>query len=94
MVGITAFGGYVPRLRLQRQAIVDAHRWADPGLAGRAKGERSMCNWDEDAVTMSVEAGRACLRQPGFARTVFAVMLREAPTHCARVSRARHTSDP
>jgi 3-hydroxy-3-methylglutaryl CoA synthase len=62
MVGITAFGGYVPRLRLQRQAIVDAHRWADPGLAGRAKGERSMCNWDEDAVTMSVEAGRACLR--------------------------------
>jgi 3-hydroxy-3-methylglutaryl CoA synthase len=61
MVGITAFGGYVPRLRLQRQAIVDAHRWADPGLAGRAKGERSMCNWDEDAVTMCVEAGRACL---------------------------------
>ena len=24
MVGITSFGGYVPRLRLQRQAIVDA----------------------------------------------------------------------
>tara|TARA_A100001037_G_scaffold274601_1_gene272483 strand:- start:7821 stop:9275 length:1455 start_codon:yes stop_codon:yes gene_type:complete len=61
MVGITSFGGYVPRLRLQRQAIVDAHSWADPGLAGRAKGERSMCNWDEDAVTMCVEAGRACL---------------------------------
>ena len=61
MVGLTSFGGYVPRLRLQRQAIVDAHSWADPGLAGRAKGERSMCNWDEDAVTMCVEAGRACL---------------------------------
>ena len=44
MVGITAFGGYVPRLRLQRQAIVAAHVWADPGLAGKAKGERSMCN--------------------------------------------------
>ena len=61
MVGITSFGGYVPRLRLARQAIVDAHVWADPGLAGRARGERSMCNWDEDAVTMAVEAGRACL---------------------------------
>ena len=61
MVGITSFGGYVPRLRLQRQAIVDAHVWANPALAGKAKGERSMANWDEDAVTMAVEAARACL---------------------------------
>jgi len=61
MVGITAFGGYVPRLRLQRQAIVDAHKWANPALAGKAKGERSMCNWDEDSVTMGVEAARSCL---------------------------------
>jgi 3-hydroxy-3-methylglutaryl CoA synthase len=61
VVGITSFGGYVPRLRLARKAIVEAHVWADPGLAGKAKGERSICNWDEDAVTMAVEAGRACL---------------------------------
>jgi 3-hydroxy-3-methylglutaryl CoA synthase len=61
VAGITSFGGYVPRLRLARRAIVDAHVWADPGLAGKANGERSMCNWDEDAVTMAVEAGRACL---------------------------------
>jgi hydroxymethylglutaryl-CoA synthase len=61
VVGITSFGGYVPRLRLARQAIVDAHAWADPGLVGTARGERSMCNWDEDAITMAVEAGRACL---------------------------------
>ncbi len=61
MAGITGFGAYVPRLRLQRQAIVDAHKWADPALAGKAKGERSMCNWDEDAVTMGVEAARGCL---------------------------------
>ncbi len=61
MVGITSFGAYVPRLRLQRKAIVDAHVWADPGLAGKARGERSMCNWDEDSVTMGVEAARACL---------------------------------
>ena len=61
MVGITAFGGYVPRLRLARKAIVAAHVWADPGLKGKARGERSMCNWDEDAVTMGVEAARNCL---------------------------------
>ena len=51
----------MPRLRLARQAIVAAHVWADPSLAGKARGERSMCNWDEDAVTMAVEAGRSCL---------------------------------
>ncbi len=61
MVGITAFGAYLPRLRLARKAIVDAHVWADPALRGKAKGERAMCNWDEDAVTMGVEAARHCL---------------------------------
>ncbi len=61
MVGITSFGGYLPRLRLARKAIVAAHVWSDPALKGRAKGERSMCNWDEDAVTMAVEAARNCL---------------------------------
>jgi len=61
VVGITGYGGYVPRLRLERKALVAAHVWADPGLAGKAKGERSMCNWDEDAVTMAAEAARNCL---------------------------------
>lgn len=61
MTGISALAVYLPRLRLARKAIVDAHRWADPGLAGKAQGERSMCNWDEDAVTMGVEAARSCL---------------------------------
>lgn len=62
MVGISSLGVYLPRLRLTRKAIVEAHRWADPGLAGKAQGERSMCNWDEDAVTMAVEAARTCLK--------------------------------
>ncbi len=61
MPGITAFGGYVPRLRLARQAIAAAHTWADPAIKARGKGERSICNWDEDAVTMGVEAARDCL---------------------------------
>lgn len=61
MAGISAFGGYVPRLRLARSAIADAHAWSDPGIRARGKGERSICNWDEDAVTMGVEAARDCL---------------------------------
>ncbi len=61
MVGIVAFGAYVPRLRLNRQAAYDANKWFAPGLRGLAKGERSMANWDEDAITMAVEASRDCL---------------------------------
>lgn len=61
--GIVSFGAYVPRLRLDRAAIAAAHRWMAPGLRGIAKGARAFCNWDEDAVTMAVEAGRDALAQ-------------------------------
>ena len=64
--GILSFGGYVPRIRLNRQSIADANSWFNPGLKGLAKGERSMANWDEDSVTMAVEAARDCLK--GFDR--------------------------
>ena len=59
--GITRFGGYVPRLRLDRAVIAEAHRWMAPGLRGAAKGSRAFLSWDEDIVTMAVEAGRDCL---------------------------------
>jgi 3-hydroxy-3-methylglutaryl CoA synthase len=61
MIGITAFGAYIPRRRLQRKAIAQANAWFAPNLVGGAKGERAMANWDEDAVTMAYEAGRDCL---------------------------------
>ena len=61
MVGIVAYGGYVPRARLNREAVYAANKWFAAGLRGQAKGERSMANWDEDAVTMAVEAARDCL---------------------------------
>jgi 3-hydroxy-3-methylglutaryl CoA synthase len=61
--GITAFGAYVPRLRLDRAAIAAAHRWMAPSLKGLAKGERAFCSWDEDAITMAVEAARNCLAE-------------------------------
>ncbi len=60
-VGIAALGAYIPRLRLQRSAIAAAHGWFNPALKGLAKGERSFASWDEDAVTMAVEAARDCL---------------------------------
>ena len=65
-VGIVGFGGYVPQLRLRRSAIAAANAWANPTLKGQAKGERAFASWDEDAVTMAVEAARDAL--PGISR--------------------------
>lgn len=59
--GIISFGVYIPRLRLQRAAIAQAGAWANPALKGWAKGSRSMKNWDEDSVTMALEAARNCM---------------------------------
>ncbi len=62
MPGIAAFGAYIPRLRLQRKAMVEANAWFNPGLKAHGKGERAICNWDEDSLTMAVAAGRDCLK--------------------------------
>ncbi|HLQ12520.1 MAG TPA: OB-fold domain-containing protein [Steroidobacteraceae bacterium] len=59
--GILAFGAYVPQRRLQRAAISAAHAWFAPGLKGLAHGERAVADWDEDSITMAVEAARDCL---------------------------------
>ena len=59
--GITGFGGYVPRLRMERSAIAAAHKWMAPSLRGQALGRRAFCSWDEDSVTMAVEAARDAL---------------------------------
>lgn len=61
-IGITGFGGYVPRLRMERAAIAAAHRWMAPSLRSLAKGRRAFCSWDEDSVTMGVEAARDLAR--------------------------------
>jgi hydroxymethylglutaryl-CoA synthase len=49
MVGITSYGAYIPLWRLDRKAI-----------GGR--GEKPICNFDEDAVTMAVAAANDCLK--------------------------------
>lgn len=46
MAGITRYGSYLPYNRLQRAAI------------GAGKGERTVASYDEDAVSMGVEAAR------------------------------------
>ena len=58
MVGITGYSAYIPRLRLQRSAVAAAHAWSDPSYARKGRGERAICGWDEDAITMGVEAAR------------------------------------
>ena len=61
MTGIVGFGAYLPALRLQREQILAAHGWLNPGLKLLAKGELATCNWDEDALTMAVEASRSAV---------------------------------
>ncbi len=61
MVGITAYGAYIPRLRLDRMSIFQSMGWFAPAVVMVAQGERSMCNWDEDSLTMAVAAARDCL---------------------------------
>lgn len=53
--GIVAVGAYVPLYRLPRSTIAQA--WGARSLGG----ERSVANYDEDSVTMAVEAARDCL---------------------------------
>jgi 3-hydroxy-3-methylglutaryl CoA synthase/uncharacterized OB-fold protein len=66
--GLLATTRYVPRLRLERSAVLEQHRWMAPGLRGLAKGQRAMASWDEDSATMAVEAARQLLRAaPGIA---------------------------
>ena len=73
--GILAYGAYVPVARLQRAAIHATNKWFAPGLGGLAKGEKAVTNWDEDSVTMAVEAARDALEgidRAGVQRVVIA----------------------
>lgn len=81
-VAINRAGAYLPRYRLQRKAIGAANAWFNPALKALAKGERTMAGWDEDAVTMAVEAARAALGQPhAFDRRQIAGVILASTTH-------------
>lgn len=73
--GIQRWGSYLPRLRLQRETIVQSTGWMNPALKAQARGSRTVANWDEDALTMAVAAGQSSLTlssQPEIERVVFA----------------------
>jgi 3-hydroxy-3-methylglutaryl CoA synthase len=54
MVGITAYGAYIPMLRLPLAAASGGGKPGGP--------EKAVANWDEDGVTMGVAAAIDCLR--------------------------------
>jgi len=56
MVGIVSYGAYIPIYRLSRD--MPWLTWG--GLP--VGGERSVANFDEDSITMAVEAGNNCLQ--------------------------------
>lgn len=61
MAGIVRYGTYVPFFRIPRAAL------------GGGKGERAVASFDEDAISMAVEASREALRgAPAIAQLLFA----------------------
>jgi len=57
MVGITAYGAYIPYNRLDRQHLKAAFGGSVP------KGEKAVANYDEDSLTMGAAAALDCIRQ-------------------------------
>ncbi|MDI6813221.1 MAG: 3-oxoacyl-[acyl-carrier-protein] synthase III C-terminal domain-containing protein [Desulfitobacteriaceae bacterium] len=62
MVGIVAYGGYIPWSRLERRSIKEAQ--GEPGLPGA----KAVANYDEDTLTMAVAAALDCASGLGPAR--------------------------
>ena len=58
---LLAAGVHLPRARLARSAIAAAHAWFNPNLS--TVGERTHASWDEDSLTLAVEAVRAAQAQ-------------------------------
>ncbi|HOE21145.1 MAG TPA: OB-fold domain-containing protein [Spirochaetota bacterium] len=56
MIGIVSYGGYIPLRRLSRMQVVQQMAWYNSLLYSLMTGERSVANWDEDAITMAVAA--------------------------------------
>ena len=64
MAGIVSYGAYIPWYRLNRQTILRSMGWFNPGAA--LPGRKAVAAYDEDSITMAVEAARDCLK--GFSR--------------------------
>lgn len=73
MSGILRYGAYIPFYRLDRQA------------AGIGRGERAIASYDEDAVSMAVEAGRQAL---GDARPDTLIFATTSPPYAEKLNAA------
>ncbi len=62
MIGIVSYGGYIPLRRLSRMQVVQQMAWYNPLLYMLMAGERSVANWDEDAITMAVASSSDALQ--------------------------------
>lgn len=74
--GIVGYGVYIPRYRI-RVAEIAKQFHKDPSIYEKGMGliEKSVCNLDEDSVTMAVEAGRKALAHAGVPRNRIAEVL-------------------
>ncbi len=59
MVGITSYGAYIPKYRINRGLIYQSMGWLNP--ATMMGGEKAVAHFDEDSITMAVAAGIDCL---------------------------------
>lgn len=63
MIGILDYAAYVPICRLPRAEI--ARAWGRRSVSPLSGGERSVANFDEDSLTLAVEAALRCLGRAG-----------------------------
>lgn len=81
-VGIIAYGAYVPYRRLKRAAISEVL-----GIAA-GKGERAVASFDEDSVSMAVEAARDALRTVAPANVHSLVFATTTPPYAEKLNAA------
>lgn len=67
---ILGVAGYLPLLRFDKKVARTELRWA--GLGGSGRGMRAVAGWDEDALTMAVEAARGVVAAADPQRITFA----------------------
>ena len=58
MKGIISYGAYIPYNRLQRKKIGEFY-----GKSRSSSGEKAVAGYDEDSVSMGVEAALDCLQE-------------------------------
>ncbi len=60
MSGIVGIDCHIPFYRISKKSIFNAWGWFDSSKIGSAKGELAFANYDEDSITMGVNAALNC----------------------------------